>query len=201
VTKPTTINAITDIPAKIPRPIGSTEIFFPGIWKAASVVDAEAEALSATVTADVPLLVDFEAFVVAPVVGDGVGDGVMVGTEEEPELELVGVGTDEDEKETVMLERGMEEKTREDVEDDAEVVTEVLCTEERELVAAVEVEAVVFEVVDVEAVVFEVMDVEVVVDAGVTVHCRTTCTRGSPFDPVTGVNVIVHVWVTGPALV
>jgi len=130
VTKPTTINAITDIPAKIPRPIGSTEIFFPGIWKAAEVVDAEAEALSATVTADVPLLVDFEACVVAPVVGDGVGDGVIVGTEEEPykkvrvpchsnghstmdgltELELVGVGTDEDEEETVMLERGMELK-------------------------------------------------------------------------------------------
>lgn len=192
VTKPTTINAITDIPAKIPRPIGSTEIFFPGIWKAAEVVDAEAEALSATVTADVPLLVDFEACVVAPVVGDGVGDGVIVGTEEEPELELVGVGTDEDEEETVMLERGMElKKTRGDVEDDADVVTEVLCTEERELVAAVEVEA-----VDVEAV-----DFEVVVDAGVTVHCRTTCTRGSPFDPVTGVNVSVHVWVTGPALV
>jgi len=186
VTKPTTINAITDIPAKIPRPIGSTEIFFPGIWKAAEVVDAEAEALSATVTADVPLLVDFEAFVVAPVVGDGVGDGVMVGTEEEPELELVGVATDEDEEETVMLERGMEEREARDVEDDAEAVTEVLFTEERELVAIMEVEAV---------------DLEVVVDAGVTVHCRTTCTRGSPFDPVTGVNVIVHVWVTGPALV
>jgi len=95
-------------------------------------------------------------------------------------------------------------------------VTEVLCTEERELVAAVEVEAVEVEAVDV-----EVVDVEVVVDAsgdklevntddellgdweaapGVTVHCRTTCTRGSPFDPVTGVNVSVHVWVTGPAL-
>lgn len=191
MTKPTTINAITDIPAKIPRPIGSTEIFFPGIWKAAEVVDAEAEALSATVTADVPLLVDFEAFVVAPVVGDGVGDGVMVGTEEEPELELVGVATDEDEEETVMLERGMEEREARDVEDDAEAVTEVLFTEERELVAIVEVEAVDLEVVD----------LEVVVDAGVTVHCRTTCTRGSPFDPVTGVNVIVHVWVTGPALV
>lgn len=191
MTKPTTINAITDIPAKIPRPIGSTEIFFPGIWKAAEVVDAEAEALSATVTADVPLLVDFEAFVVAPVVGDGVGDGVMVGTEEEPELELVGVATDEDEAETVMLERGMEEREARDVEDDAEAVTEVLFTEERELVAIVEVEAVDLEVVD----------LEVVVDAGVTVHCRTTCTRGSPFDPVTGVNVIVHVWVTGPALV
>jgi hypothetical protein len=33
---------------------------------------------------------------------------------------------------------------------------------------------------------------------GTTVHCRTTCTRGSPFDPVTGVNVTVHVSVAGP---
>jgi hypothetical protein len=31
-----------------------------------------------------------------------------------------------------------------------------------------------------------------------TVHCRTTCTRGSPFFPVTGLNVTVHVSVTGP---
>ena len=54
VTKPTTINAITDMPANMPRPIGSTEIFFPGIWKAdAALVDGEAVALSA---ADVPLL-------------------------------------------------------------------------------------------------------------------------------------------------
>ena len=45
---------MTDIPANIPRPIGSTEIFFPGIWKAdAALVDGEAVALSA---ADVPLL-------------------------------------------------------------------------------------------------------------------------------------------------
>jgi hypothetical protein len=31
-----------------------------------------------------------------------------------------------------------------------------------------------------------------------TLHCRTTCTRGSPFGPLIGVNVIVHVSVTGP---
>jgi len=33
---------------------------------------------------------------------------------------------------------------------------------------------------------------------GTTVHCRTTCTRGSPLFPVTGVNVTVHVSVAGP---
>jgi hypothetical protein len=33
---------------------------------------------------------------------------------------------------------------------------------------------------------------------GVTVHCRTTCTRDSPFGPVIGVNVTVHVSVAGP---
>jgi hypothetical protein len=43
---------MTEMPANIPRPIGSTEIFFPGIWKAAAALDdAEAVALSA---ADVP---------------------------------------------------------------------------------------------------------------------------------------------------
>jgi len=34
---------------------------------------------------------------------------------------------------------------------------------------------------------------------GAKLHCRTTFTRGSPFDPVIGVNVMVHVSVTGPA--
>ncbi len=33
----------------------------------------------------------------------------------------------------------------------------------------------------------------------VTVHDLTTWTRDSPFPPVTGVNVMVHVSVTGPA--
>ena len=35
---------------------------------------------------------------------------------------------------------------------------------------------------------------------GVTVHCRTTCTRGWPFGPLIGVSVTLHVSVTGPAL-
>jgi len=33
---------------------------------------------------------------------------------------------------------------------------------------------------------------------GVMVHCRTTCTRGSPFFPTTGVSVIMHVSVAIP---
>ena len=36
-------------------------------------------------------------------------------------------------------------------------------------------------------------------EAAVSVHCRTTCTRGSPSGPLTGVIVIVHVSVMGPA--
>ncbi len=86
VTKPTTINAITDMPAKIPRPIGSTEIFFPGIWKApAELEDGVAVVLSAA--ADVPSLAEgLEAAGV--IAGGGVGDGVLVaaglGTEENP---------------------------------------------------------------------------------------------------------------------
>jgi predicted ribosome-associated RNA-binding protein Tma20 len=90
VTKPTTIKAITDMPAKIPRPIGSTEIFFPGIWKADSAVEdgEEEEALSATVTGDVPLLLVVDMGAIAPVIDGKVGDEVVeeVGsvTEESP---------------------------------------------------------------------------------------------------------------------
>ena len=88
--------------------------------------------------------------------------------------------------------------TTEGTEDDADVVTDVLSAEEIEVVVDEEEREV---------------DVEVVVDGGdeemvdelladwataVTVHCRTTCTRGSPFCPLTGVIVIVHVSVTGP---
>lgn len=36
VTSPTTMRAITDIPAKTPRPIGSTDSFLPGTVKAAA---------------------------------------------------------------------------------------------------------------------------------------------------------------------
>lgn len=90
VTKPTTINAITDMPAKIPRPIGSTEIFFPGIWKADSAVeDGEEEVLSATVTAAGPPLLVVDLGGVAAVLDDkGGGDEVSVavgsGTVERP---------------------------------------------------------------------------------------------------------------------
>jgi hypothetical protein len=52
VTRPTTIRAITEIPAKTPRPMGRTESFFPGTAKfddddcsaAAAVPDPEDEA-------------------------------------------------------------------------------------------------------------------------------------------------------------
>jgi hypothetical protein len=45
VTRPTTIRAITEIPAKTPRPIGRTESFFPGTAKAdEEVCWAEADA-------------------------------------------------------------------------------------------------------------------------------------------------------------
>jgi len=76
VTKPTTINAITDMPAKMPRPIGSTEIFFPGIWKAAAALEDEV-AVVLSAAADMPLLPEglVEA---AGVDGGGVVDGVSV---------------------------------------------------------------------------------------------------------------------------
>jgi hypothetical protein len=188
---------MTDIPAKIPRPIGSTEIFFPGIWKAAwAVPEGEEEALSAAVTAGVPLL-----GVEVVVAGVEVGDGEVVG--------LVDVVVDEEEEETSgVLERETEVKIiAGDTEDDAEVVVEVLWVEDVELVVDVEAEEVVVEeVVDVDCKEVEVnADDEELLDEGAvpatTWHCRTTCTRGSPLDPATDVNVITHVSVTGPTLV
>jgi hypothetical protein len=93
VTKPTTINAITDMPAKIPRPIGSTEIFFPGIWKAAAAVeDGEEEALSATVTGDVPLLLTIDLGEEAPDADGNGGDEVVVGTPGDEVAVVVGAG-------------------------------------------------------------------------------------------------------------
>jgi len=95
------------MPAKIPRPIGSTEIFFPGIWKADSAVeDGEEEVLSATVTAagPLPLVVDLAgvALVVDGKLGGEVSVVVGSATVERPLTatpgfaELVDVATDED---------------------------------------------------------------------------------------------------------
>jgi len=159
------------MPAKIPRPIGSTEIFFPGIWKADSAVeDGEEEALSATVTGDVPLLLAVTLGEIAPVIDSEVGNevvevvgsGIVVSptTDTPGPTELVDVVTDED----------VEEET-----DDKDVETMELVDAGCELLGGWE--------------------------PATTLHCFTTCTRGSPFRPVIGVNVIVHVSVTGPELV
>jgi len=86
VTKPTTINAITDIPAKIPRPIGSTDIFFPGIWKAGWAVEDEEAVISAAEAADESLALDVDLEGVVVVDGEVCGDGVTAesGIEEIP---------------------------------------------------------------------------------------------------------------------
>jgi hypothetical protein len=83
VTNPTTINAITDMPAKIPRPIGSTEIFFPGIWKAAAALeDGLVVVLSAA--AGVLLLAETLAELDDRVVVDGALVAAGLGTEDNP---------------------------------------------------------------------------------------------------------------------
>lgn len=51
VTNPTTIKAMTEIPANTPRPMGRTESFFPGRVKAAPAADADACSAAATETA------------------------------------------------------------------------------------------------------------------------------------------------------
>lgn len=40
VTNPTTIKAMTEIPAKTPRPIGRTDSFLPGSWKGSGLSEA-----------------------------------------------------------------------------------------------------------------------------------------------------------------
>jgi len=82
------------MPAKIPRPIGSTEIFFPGIWKADAAVEdgEEEEALSATVTGDVPLLLTIDLGEEAPDADGNGGDEVVVGTPGDEVAVVVGAG-------------------------------------------------------------------------------------------------------------
>lgn len=55
MTRPTTIRAITEIPANTPKPIGRTESFVPGSWNDAAGLD---DAVSAADEAEVGL---FEA--------------------------------------------------------------------------------------------------------------------------------------------
>lgn len=72
VTKPTTMRAITDIPANTPRPIGNTDNFVPGIWKAAAleVVESAAEVpegeLAAAAAGETVLGAVWEAEAAAP---------------------------------------------------------------------------------------------------------------------------------------
>jgi len=175
VTKPTTIRAITEIPAKIPRPIGSTEIFFPGIWKAAAWVAEEVddEALSAPDAGDVPLV---------DVAG---GVGVEVGA-----LGCVEV--------VEVCDEGGE--TLESIIDEKPLTDNPGFADD----AAPELPATAADRVDEEIV--TAGGAELAGGGGAfepepppfTVHCRTTWTKCSPFGPVTGVNVTLHVSVTGP---
>lgn len=79
VTNPTTIKAITDMPAKTPRPMGRTESVLPGNWNAADAEavesGAEVPALCALVLVGVVALVavDVDPFSSANADPDGVG--------------------------------------------------------------------------------------------------------------------------------
>lgn len=70
MTRPTTIKAITEIPAKTARPIGRTESFWPGSTNAAVLVDAESAADVAEVAADD----DAEGFGLPPAAFAGTAD-------------------------------------------------------------------------------------------------------------------------------
>ena len=190
----------------MPSPIGSTEIFFPGIWKAAAALeDGVAPELSAA--ADMPLLL--EGLLAAPfdvdADGGGDGDGVLVGaglgTEENPYGEKLGHRTHTttvrvcDRLTTTdtpgfvgLVEAGGGEEVGDDRGFYAAVNKRIGGRKQGGL--TVEVAVLVEE------------DSDCVLDdctPRTTVHCRTTCTIGSPFFPTTGVNVTVHVSVARPA--
>jgi len=154
------------MPAKIPRPIGSTEIFFPGIWKAAAALE-DAVLLVLSAAAARLLLVEGLLEADGGVVVGGVLVAVGLGTEDNPMTDTPGS--------TRLVDAGGGEEVEGGAEDE-----------------------------DVEATVLvEGGSVCVTEDwaPGTTVQCRTTSTRGSPFFPVTGVNVTVHVSVAGPEAV
>jgi hypothetical protein len=152
------------MPAKIPRPIGSTEIFFPGIWKAAAALEDEV-AVVLSAAADMPLLDEGLVEADGGVVGDGVLVAAGFGTEDKPTTDTPGATELVDAGGGAEVEEG---GASEDKDVEATVLVEggSLCPEDWA--------------------------------PGTTVHCRTTCTRASPLFPVTGVNVTMHVSVTGP---
>ena len=69
------------MPAKIPRPIGSTEIFFPGIWKAAAALE---EAVELVLSAAADMLLLAEGLVDGGVVVGGLLVAAGLGTEDNP---------------------------------------------------------------------------------------------------------------------
>lgn len=71
------------MPANIPRPIGSTEIFFPGIWKAAAALEDEV-AVVLSAAAAMSLLLEGLTEVDGGVVVDGGLVAAGLGTEERP---------------------------------------------------------------------------------------------------------------------
>lgn len=86
VTSPTTMSAITEIPANTPRPMGRTESFFPGMVKVALVVCWAAAAEG------VPSIGTTLALVAGMLVGAAAG--VVVGVEAEPAESPVGVAAE-----------------------------------------------------------------------------------------------------------
>lgn len=92
VTRPTTMRAITEIPANTPRPIGRTESFFPGIVKPDSVALAAAAEPDDEAAASSPAAlgtdVGDEVVVDAELAGVGIGDG---GTVEAPLTDTAGL--------------------------------------------------------------------------------------------------------------
>lgn len=95
VTSPTTISAITEIPANTPKPMGRTESFFPGIVKFAAV---EAELSAALLVEEAE-----EAFAAA-------AEGVVVADAEEVEEEAAEVEVAVGVETVAVMEEGVTEE-------------------------------------------------------------------------------------------
>jgi len=220
VTRPTTMRAITEIPANTPRPMGRTESFFPGIvnpaWEealaAAAETDEDAAAAAASSPPDVAAFateVD-ERLLEVVAVGVGTGDGRTV---EAPLTDTAPF--------TLAVELAVELVEVTELVDDAGTVEAPLTDTagvalKDPLVLDAELDEVLLDdVVEEVVVVVETVDnVLVICDApddpfddpappplpSDNVHCFTSRTSGCPLT-VIGVRVITQVSVTTPDVV
>jgi len=196
VTSPTTMRAITDIPAKTPRPIGSTDSFLPGTVKAAApagvppadAADEAAEELDAEAGA-VPVL--------AAEVTDSLTEEVAWPAEDDA-VALVDPAAVAEPSDAETLDKPFTMGPEPGAEAPVVVAAALLLPSEEEEVEPAREEAIV------EVAMLEVSDPAALEEppplSDDKVQSLTSSTCGCP-STVMGVSVILQVWVTGPLAV